>query len=356
VQRSHPGLLGVALAVTLAAAAPAAADRVADVEDAAVTAAPAERDFWDWLLAPNAADISMILAKVSELRGRVASFQTYDGNGLYSASNAQGRHLALADAAGMLRYGLRLAPKNLELRRELALVLADAGDPGAEAALRDYIAAETPDRLLGDVRVELALILARQGDYDAATSHLRMALGSGFADLRLRGTGIILLAELYMQTHRMAEAIDLLSSATQPAQAGYGYLSAADLQIRFALAVAYDRDEQLSQAHAVLDQLSVAGADQLLYVLVDASQNSVPFVPLGEAPYFAALRDEALGHLSEARLEWLRYASDTAAPFRRRARDHVRAIDALLDQRAADARHGRHKNRKESHVRPPPMP
>jgi hypothetical protein len=56
--------------------------------------------------------------------------------------------------------------------------------------------------------------------------------------------------------------------------------------------------------------------------------------PPYERHYFPALRYEALGHLHEARAEWQAYAAaGDDARYRRRARAHVAAIDALLAER-----------------------
>jgi hypothetical protein len=56
---------------------------------------------------------------------------------------------------------------------------------------------------------------------------------------------------------------------------------------------------------------------------------TVRFAPAGDRHYYYALLYEAAGHLSEARTEWALYAADTAAPYRRRALEHVHYIDTM---------------------------
>ena len=52
------------------------------------------------------------------------------------------------------------------------------------------------------------------------------------------------------------------------------------------------------------------------------------FAPPEDQYYYQALLYEALGDYTEARAEWALYASVTDAPWRRRALEHVTAIDA----------------------------
>ncbi|RPI91502.1 MAG: hypothetical protein EHM39_14510, partial [Chloroflexi bacterium] len=121
---------------------------------------------------------------------------------------------------------------------------------------------------------------------------------------------LVMLASIYMNTGRLAEAIDLLSG-TRPT---VPYPGAVDVLTSFALAVAYDRDEQISLAHATIQQLISSRGDALLYALHDDQGTRNPFVPPEERRYFAALQHEALGNLAEARSEWLAYAATEGAP------------------------------------------
>jgi hypothetical protein len=59
------------------------------------------------------------------------------------------------------------------------------------------------------------------------------------------------------------------------------------------------------------------------------------FAPAEDERYYRALMDEVVGDVPEARTEWLLYAADEAAPYRGRALDHARALDAMPHARKA---------------------
>jgi tetratricopeptide (TPR) repeat protein len=320
-----------------AAARPAAwADQVGEVDDAPPSAI--ERPFWDWLLDPHADEIDTVLRKVREHRLTLAgnSYPVHDhATGLWSGSNAELRQRLLADLAGMLRYGLRLSPRNIEVRGLHAIVLADAGDPGAEAALLGYLADELPERPTGDARLRLAAIQARRGALADAAAQLRLALASGFLEPSGGKEAVLALGQIYMHQGRLAEALDLLEPMAATGALPYSY---PDLRMLLALAVAYDRDEQLSQAHEVFHRIGQLGIEQLHNALADPHGSRVTFLMPTEKLYWSALQLEALGLLAEAKVEWSAYARVPGARYAARARAHARAIDHLLDQRAAEAR------------------
>ena len=61
------------------------------------------------------------------------------------------------------------------------------------------------------------------------------------------------------------------------------------------------------------------------------------FAPAEDEYYYQALLYEALGAYTEARAEWSLYAAVPDAPWRHRALEHVRALDALRAPAAAPA-------------------
>lgn len=287
------------------------------------------REFWDWLLEPHRAEVALILAKVRENRAKVTDAYSeatpFDPpTGMFSPERSALRDALLADAEGMLRYALKLAPGDVVLERELALVLDENERPTAQAALERYLRDEVPERVTADARVRLARWYARQRRYGEAIVQLRLALGQGGADPRSRATALVLLASVYMNTGRLAEAIDLLGGAGS-ATPLYG-----DVMPSFALAVAYDRDEQVTLAHDTIQRMLIARPDALFYALHDDTGTRNPLVPAYERHYFAALQHEALGHLPEARTEWLAYARTPDAPYRGRARQHLAAVEEML--------------------------
>jgi tetratricopeptide (TPR) repeat protein len=298
------------------------------------------QDFWSWLLDPHEAEVKLILRKVAENRSRASSIEVlpYDYGAQFSPARAELRAELLADAEGMLRYALQLAPDNLDLERELALVTDDNDRPSAQAALERYLADEAAERASPEARVRLARWYARQRRFDDAVAQLRLALG-GRPEYRTRTQAVLLLSSVLMHTGHLSDAIDLLRGHV--ASAGFGYYGWEPLTL-FALAVAYDRDEQITQAHDVLTRIVSQGNgnDQLMNVLHDGNipPNRNPLLPPIERHYFAALQYEALGFLPEARAEWQAYARDQDAPYRERAAAHIARIDHLLDAHRATSR------------------
>jgi hypothetical protein len=290
------------------------------------------QDFWGWLLDPHEAEVKVILRKVAENRNRAGSgeAQPYDYGAQFSPARAELRAALLADAESMLRYALRLAPDNIELKRELAVVTDENDRPVAQAALERYVADEVPERVSPDARVRLGRWYARQRRFADAVGQLRAALG-GRPEYRARTQAVLLLSSVLMHTRQLPEAIDLLRGHV--ASSGLGAYSWEPMTL-FALAVAYDRDEQISLAHEMLARIISQGNgnDQLMNVLHDGNipPNRNPLIPPVERHYFAALQYEALGYLPEARAEWQAYAAADDATYRARAEQHIAGVDRLL--------------------------
>ena len=293
--------------------------------------------FWSWLMDPHSAEIRLILRKEAELeKKRLRTESPYDYTGTFSAQRAETRRHLLAEAEGMLRYALRLEPHQLEVERALAVVLDENQRPGAQAALERYLGDLVPGQAassdVADVRNRLAQWYARQRRWEDAARQLRLALGVRVPDRKTRIEATLLLSSIYMNTGRLPEAIDLLRSAN-PAPS---YTWGADYLTPFALAVAYDRDEQITRAHDVLERLA-SNQEALSHALMDQSSppDRNPLIPTIETHYFRGLQYEALGFLPEARVEWVAYARTPGAPYRARALQHVADIDRMLKQAEA---------------------
>jgi hypothetical protein len=272
--------------------------------------------FWDRLLAPHAREVGAVLAVVARAReGKEGyRFEPYGSSGLWSRAHQIARRQLAADLEGMLRYALGLAPGDREVARALALVLADAGRPDAEAALTAYLADPTPP--LGEAQLALGRLLARRGDEAGASRVLRAALAADALDARGRSTATLLLAQLHMLEGRVGAAINLL----EPEARGAGPLD-------LALAVAYDRDEQLSRSRAVLDRITAVGPEALVTVL---GEPLLDFVRPGERLYWSALVLETIGLDADAQVEWTNYAALPDIRFAERARGHARRLAASL--------------------------
>jgi tetratricopeptide (TPR) repeat protein len=332
-------------------------DRSAEQSRAAARRVPLRgkdrQNFWSWLSDPHKAEVDQVLAHAMENRRQATSDGgAFDDSGAYQPGRAERRRRLLADAQGMLWYARRLAPARTDVLRELAIVADESDEPGAEKALERYLAQEVPERISADARVRLGRWYARQRRFADATVQLRLALGSPATDLRARSQATILMATVLMHSGRLAEAIDLLGSAVASIpMPPYGFV---DHATQFALAVAYDRDEQITLAHETLATMRAGNPEAFSAVLTEFEGRGHPiaFVPPWERHYYAGLQFELLGHLAEARAEWLAYLRVDDAPYRGRVRQHLELVDRLIAERAAAAR----RAPKKVPAPPPPLP
>ncbi len=314
----------------LALVAPARADQPAQKPRPRLHA-PAQ-NFWEWLIDPHGREIRLILDKArhNRLRAAGSEYPEYDYQGFSETNRAIAEKL-LADARGMLRYGLTLEPDNPDLLLELGQVSDDLErNDEARAALTAYLENQLPDRIDPVAHLRLGRLLARQRDWDGAVVQLRRALAGPLSGLG-QPEAIRCLASVYMETGRMADAIDLLRTATSRP-------TAVDPILELTLAVAYDRDEQVTRAHEVLQHLVAnnnypSGPLSLLdRQHYGFTRGPLLFVPATDRDYYYALLYEVACNLSEARAEWRAYQR-SGARFHARAQAHVTAIDALLRRR-----------------------
>jgi tetratricopeptide (TPR) repeat protein len=290
---------------------------------------PGNLSLWEWLDAPYGREVETALAKARENLDAARAYNAWEYGGGINKTAAQNRARLLNDAEGMLRYGLKLIPGHLPLLFELGRVTDENGKlEAARQALEAYLAAEAAEQVQPEAHWRLGRLYAREGKWDEATAQLRLALGSDRSD-SLQTAVLFTLAEVYMQSGHMEDAIDLLQHAvTNP----HLSLWSNNQTLAFALAVAYDRDEQVTMANETLGRI-VAGnqVQNLLQVLIDPASGRLVFTPAYDRHYFDALQYEAMGNLVEARSEWRAYAAfGELAPFRGRALEHVHDIDRIL--------------------------
>jgi tetratricopeptide (TPR) repeat protein len=311
--------------VVVGAAAPARADGGGD-------------DFWASLLTPHAEEVALVLAKARELRQSAfnqfgSTYETGRADPSTMMQQEQSR-LRLQDAFGMLRYARReLDPAHPEVLFELGRTAEDIGrHADAADALRaflDVVGDATPWRG-AEAHFRLGRIHARFGEWDESIAQLRRA--AAVRGSHVRPAAKLALGCAYMQADRLPDAIDVLRDAVAGDPPGSGYYMAQ--AAAFALAVAYDRDGQVSRSHEVLDQL--LAYDPSLGQVLGYGGGEFPLEPLlvppAERSYFQALSYEAQGRFDDARVEWQAYARATDSPYRRRALAHVAAIDALREK------------------------
>jgi tetratricopeptide (TPR) repeat protein len=295
----------------------------------AVPAAPREdaaaSDFWREIIEPHGATVSAVVAKARSAIEKLPELS--DGD-----RAVERRMRALGDAYGMLRYARKLAPENPEV---LGL-LGDAADElgktrQALEALQACVQIQGPERAGASVTGRLGMIYLRMGRFDDAVRWLRHAQGPiAVAD---NAVAVVHLATALAARGQMSEALDVLGNAL-PAQTNY-FTDPVTL-VSFALAVHYDRDEQRGAAFEVLDRMQ-ATLQLELGPFTQRALAAMRFAPPEDVYYYEALLYEALGNDIEARAEWALYAAIPDAPWRRRALDHIQAIDAMRSARPGAA-------------------
>lgn len=171
-----------------------------------------------------------------------------------------------------------------------------------------------PDWLLD---FELALCLARAGDFEGAIAHHRRVLAGGHG-----GVSAVhwRLGEAYMALGRLGEAIDALRAAER---------LSSSTDVRFSLAVALDRDEQIAEARRTAEL--ARARDPRLGSLLSARR---VFTPAEDEHYYLGLARVAGGEDAHALFHFRRYLSIAGdSPWAPRARAH---LDALADVALGD--------------------
>jgi hypothetical protein len=291
---------------------------------------PPNQDFWREVVAPHGDEIDMILMKAQQA-------WSYTSTCVYSDCDATGEAKAklLDDAYGMLRYARRLDPTRADVLLLLGQVAEESGRATAAVeVLQAYVGQLAPDAsVVPDVSMRLGRSDLRLNRFEDAIRQFRAGLSQS-ASYGPGAASAAYMAAALMNTGRMSDAIDLLAPNMAQMQQ-YSYY-AEPMQAIMTLAVAYDRDEQITAAFNLLDSLQ----NQLTTSYGQYAQQGISgmlFVPAYDEHYYLGLFYESLGYFPEARTEWLHYAAAKDAPFRGRALDHADAIDELLAKKLADA-------------------
>lgn len=278
---------------------------------------PSPGDFWRDIIEPHREVVTAIVAKARTAIEKLST--AADGD-----EAVDQRVRRVSDAYGMLRYARKLSPDNTEV---LSLLGAAADELGktrqALEALEACVRQKGPDRTDAEVTGRLGMIYLRLGKLDDAIRWLRYAQGTTASD---NAAATVYLATALAAQGEMSTAIDLLVNAL-PAQ--INYFTEPFTLVSFALAVHYDRDEQRGAAFEVLDKMQ-ATLQQELGPFVQRALAGMRFAPPEDQYYYRALLYEALDDFTEARAEWALYASVTDAPWRRRALEHIQAIDQTI--------------------------
>lgn len=282
---------------------------------------PDRGNFWRDLLTPHKDEVDLILTRARQALSTadMALYSDYDPTGLE-------RTRFYKEVYGMLKYARRLAPDNLDVLRLLGQTADEHGKTReAIEALQAAIDRAGPDKVGADVTGRLGIIYLRLGKLDDAIRYLRAAEGPLLAGQPITAHVLVHLATALAARGQMGEAIDVLANAI-PAQVPY--YSNELVVVSFALAVQYDRDEQRGAAFEILDRMQTILQGQLA-TMVQMQLGGIRFAPAEDRHYYNGLLYEAAGHYAEARAEWALYAANPDAPYRRRALDHITALDEL---------------------------
>jgi tetratricopeptide (TPR) repeat protein len=301
---------------------------------------PDRGNFWRELLSPHKEEVDLIVTRARQALSTadMALYSDYDPTGLE-------RTRFYKEVYGMLKYARTLAPDNLEVLRLLGQTADEHGKTReAIEALKAAIDLAGADKVGSDVTGRLGIIYVRLGKLDDAIRYLHAAEGPIIAGQPISAHVLVHLASALAARGQMTEAIDVLTNAI-PAQLPY-YTNEL-VVVSFALAVQYDRDEQRGAAFEILDRMQTILQGQLA-TMVQMQLGAIRFAPAEDRHYYNGLLYEAAGHYVEARAEWALYAAAGQLPYRRRALEHIAAIDALRRTEQPVASGPR--------VRPPPPP
>ena len=306
--------LSIALAMV---AAPVRADRPAEPDETTGHSG----SFWRDVAEPHRDEVESLLGRCRRAIAELDGAEIVDVSPTPAA-----RQALLRDLVNVLRYARKLEPDNLDVLRMLANVADDAGDARqAREALHAIVDLVGEEHAGAEALDRIGVAAIDAGRLDDAIHALRIAQGPAFPDLPVAARVLVHLATALALAGHTADAIETLAGAL-PASSSFEPDELA--LVGFALAVQYDRDEQRGAAFEILDRMKMSLGDQLAPALQQALAR-MRFAPAEDERYYRALMDEVVGDVPEARTEWLLYAADEAAPYRRRALDHVHALDAL---------------------------
>jgi hypothetical protein len=308
--------------------------------------APAQ-EFWEEVVQPHGQQIQIILTNAANVWNQLYQMAQYD----QQDATGEVRTRALDDIWGQLRYARKLDPTRKDVLEWIGKFGEEFGrTSGAIEALEAYVSLLGPDdEIPQEIHLRLGRAYTRTGRLEDGIRHLRAAIST--TTTGMSATAALALA--LMESGRTADAVDLVPQEQSPQQYYYGYGN-EQMQLAFTRAVVLDRDEQISRAFDIIEDLK----NQLQTEYINRLMPALASMPLGaphDRHYFLGLLYESEGYLAEARTEWLHYAQ-SEGPFAARARDHVAAIDQLLAARLAEAAKPKKPAAAGVTIQPPPPP
>ncbi len=279
-------------------------------------------EFWAEVVSPHRDQVSAIKAQLREALAII----TTDWN-------PEHRERVIQDATRMARHARSLDPGDLDVLYYLG-ALADDGGRVLEATrlLTELVQRAPRGSTRNEALLRLGKIALRQGRPAAAIAPLRQALGER-GGRRSSSIAAVHLAHALDGAGRTADGIDVLRARVEAATGNWDVEDALEW---LALAVIYDRDEQISLAVELVvraqNSLTTSYAERL-----EAGLMLAPPVPASEIHYYRGFLYETAGFVHEARAEWQAYLRLPSAREPRRARAHLDGLDRLLAERRPGA-------------------
>lgn len=269
--------------------------------------------FWERAVEPNRAEWDLRVKRAGQL---------------IKHSNKQ----SLSQAVALLREAIRLAPEQPDAHWYLGQVYFLMGKFDACAASRKRTAVLAPDyevpgvyRAPSNVDEGIGVCLSLGGDFTGALRHFKRTLAKG-DDPRTASYAIRWrLGETYMALGRLDEAIGALKEAVR--------LGRRDFIVHYALATAYDRNEQAARARAAMEMALRHDSTQSLL-----ARRDLHISPPEDVHYYDALAKmqppirkrephTIVRNLAMAIIKFRRFlAEHENGPWTRRARAHIRAL------------------------------
>ncbi len=274
--------------------------------------ARADDEFWLDVITPHHKEIDLLVNK--------AGTAVTAADAAIAAGGVEWAHDELRTAFGAMTYARSLAPDDVDVLAAYAAVSDRLGrtDDAVAALQRAITLGDVPRSITG----QLGTIYLRRGQLDDAIHYLELAQGGTDED---DAQYTIALSNALALRGRSREATDILLDsvpldfAASPTTGG--------TMLELALAVRYDRIEQRSAAFETIDRISVAMQGQELLQYLDSALGSMRFAPPAEQHYYLGMVYEVSGFGMEARAEFALYAATAGTPYRKRALDHIAALD-----------------------------
>lgn len=303
-----PCILAISLAASLADAKP---------DGPRAQARATEGDFWRDVVEPHADEVATIVSNA-----RTAMKIAEDALQTDAEWAVEQRMRYFHDAHGMLRHARRLSPENGDVLALLGRAADELGKTREALEASEAHVAVLGEKAHADVLGRIGAIYLRLGDRDTAIRWLRRAQGP----LRPESVqAMVHLANALAARGEVTAAVDVLVNQLPSPSASF-YSHEMTLAA-FSLALIYDRDEQRGAAFEVLDRMKTT-LQHSFGAQVQNALATMRYAPAEDQHYYLALLYEVLEQYPEARAEWALYAASGDTPWRRRALDHIRAIDA----------------------------